>query len=269
MKILLTGSNGYVAKNLKKYLDKYDLTTISRSDFDLRDTESVNNFFKDKYFDVVIHCAILGGNRLVEDSKDIVYDNIRLGMNLMLNCRSFGKIIHFGSGAELDRSKDIYGQNISMFKQLPEDFYGFSKNIIGRLLYNFDNTYNLRIFNVFAEDEADRRMIKANVLNYIEKSPIEIHQDKFMDFMYIGDFFKLVDHYINNDFLPREIDCVYDKKYKLSDIADIINNLSDHKVDINILNPEMGLSYSGWNANIDIEYSGLEFGIRKVYESLL
>ena len=267
MKILLTGSNGFIAKNLKKSLAKYDITAISRTDFDLRDTQAVNNFFKDKYFDVVIHCAILGGNRLVEDTKDIVYDNIKLAMNLMLNCRSFGKIIHFGSGAELDRTKNIIGQQATLFKELPEDYYGFSKNIIARLLYNFDNTYNLRIFNVFAEDEAERRMIKGNVINYINKSPIVIHQDKFMDFMYIGDFVKLVDQYINNDFLPREIDCVYDNKYKLSDIANIINNPSGHKVEINIHDSELGMSYCGWNESLNIDFDGLEFGIRKVYES--
>jgi GDP-L-fucose synthase len=269
MKILLTGSNGFVGKNLSKYLSKYDLTTISRYDFDLRDTTAVNNFFKDKYFDVVVHCAIKGGNRLIEDSKDIVYDNLKLTMNLMLNYRSFGKILHFGSGAELDRSGDIYGHQINMFKKLPDDPYGFSKNIIGRLLYSYDNAYNLRIFNVFAEDEAERRMIKGNIINYLNKQPINIHQDKIMDFMYMGDFFMLVDKYINDKFLPKELDCVYETKYKLSDIANIINNLSDHKVDVNITNSDLGLSYSGWYYDSKIDFIGLDSGIKKVYESLL
>ena len=269
MKILLTGSNGFLAKNLAKHLIKYNLTTISRTDFDLRDTAAVNSFFKDKYFDVVVHCAIKGGNRLIEDSKDIVYDNIKLTMNLMLNYRSFGKIIYFGSGAELDRSNDISGRNISMFKELPDDYYGFSKNIIGRLLNSYDNAYNLRIFNVFAEDEAERRMIKGNIINYINNEPIVIHQDKIMDFMYIGDFIQLVDKYINNNYLPRELDCVYDSKYKLSDIAKVINKLSSHKVDINIVNSDLGLSYSGWYHDLKVDYIGLESGIKKVYESLL
>ena len=269
MKILLTGSNGFLAKNLAKHLSKYDLTTISRTDFDLRDTAAVNNFFKDKYFDVIVHCAIKGGNRLIEDSKDIVYDNIKLTMNLMLNCKSFGKIIHFGSGAELDRFNDISGQNVSMFKQLPDDPYGFSKNIIGRLLYGYENAYNLRIYNVFAEDEAERRMIKGNIINYIKKEPIVIHQDKIMDFMYIGDLTRLIDKYINNNNLPRELDCVYDSKYKLSEIANIINSLSDHKVNIDILKSEIGLSYSGWYYDLNVDYIGLKSGIMKVYESLI
>lgn len=268
MKILLTGSNGYIAKNLAKYFSKYDLTCISRKNFDLRDTAAVNSFFKDKYFDVVLHCAILGGNRLVGDSKEIVYDNIRLAMNLMLNARSFGKLIHFGSGAELDRSKNISKSNFSLFKELPEDPYGFSKNIIARLLYSYDNTYNLRIFNVFAEDEAERRMIKGNVLNYKNHQDIIIHQDREMDFMYIDDFIKVVDKYVNNELVIREFDCIYEQKYKLSEIANLINNLSEHKVDIKIIDKNLGNSYSGWYSKSGIDFIGLEGGIKRVYESL-
>ena len=271
MKILLTGSNGFLAKNLAKHLSKYDLTTISRTDFDLRDTAAVNNFFKDKYFDVVVHCAIKGGNRLNKDSKDIVYDNIKLIMNLMLNRKFFGKIIHFGSGAELDRSNDIFGNNINIFQKLPDDPYGFSKNIIGRLLHNYENSYNLRIFNVFANDEAERRMIKNNIMNYIEDQPIVIHQDKYMDFLYIDDFVNIVELYIKGENLPKEIDCVYDTKFRLSDIANLINNLSNKKVPIEINSPDLGKSYCGYYQNIcnTLNFIGLEQSIRNVYESIL
>jgi tetratricopeptide (TPR) repeat protein len=85
MKILITGSNGFIANNIKSYFIDHELTCISRKNFDLRNTDETNKFFKNKYFDVVIHCAISGGYRLVEDSKDIVYDNIKLAMNLMIN----------------------------------------------------------------------------------------------------------------------------------------------------------------------------------------
>jgi hypothetical protein len=69
--------------------------------------------------------------------------------------------------------------------------------------------------------------------------------------------------------LIKEIDCVYKQKYKLSDIAKIINKLSNHEVDIIVENSELGLSYCGYNYNSDIDFDGLELGIKKVYESLL
>ena len=35
--------------------------------------------------------------------------------------------------------------------------------------------------------------IKASLLNYIANKPIVIHQDKYMDFFYMEDMFKIID----------------------------------------------------------------------------
>ena len=46
MKVLITGSNGFIAKNIKHLLDNsYSVDSISRQDFDLLDTNKVNEFF--------------------------------------------------------------------------------------------------------------------------------------------------------------------------------------------------------------------------------
>ncbi len=271
MKILITGGNGFIASNLKNKLSDHEITSISRTDFDLRNPEETNIFFKDKKFDVVLHTAVIGGNRLVEDSKDCVYDNSIMTINLIRNMKSWTRLIHFGSGAELDRSKDIQGNTNNIFNRIPIDAYGLSKNIICRMMYGYENVYNLRIFNVFAENEADRRMIKTNIKNYIVGKPIIIHQDKFMDFFHIDDFEKIVRLYLDGQYLPKEIDCVYKDKTKLSDVAKIINNLSDKKVPIIINSSEMGKSYCGHYEDLcnTLEYKGLENSIRNVYESLL
>jgi nucleoside-diphosphate-sugar epimerase len=69
MKILITGGNGFIAKALyEKWKNVYDLTTITRQDFDLTAFEAVSSFFQDKYFDVVLHCAVQGGSRLKQDT---------------------------------------------------------------------------------------------------------------------------------------------------------------------------------------------------------
>ena len=68
MKILITGGNGYIAKSLVKELGEYNITTISRKDFDLCDSIATNNWFKDKEFDIVIHTAVRGGSRLKKDN---------------------------------------------------------------------------------------------------------------------------------------------------------------------------------------------------------
>jgi len=88
-----------------------------------------------------------------------------------------------------------------------------------------------------------------------------------MDFFYMKDLISLVDYYINNDNLPKQIDCSYAGLYKLSEIANMINNLDDHKVNIQIENNGMVLSYYGI-ANTLINFIGLKEGIKEVYNKL-
>ena len=270
-KILITGGNGFLASNFIEKLANYEIESISRNDFDLRNLESTNIFFKDKKFDIVLHTAVVGGNRLIEDQKDCVYDNAIMTMNLLKNMKSWKRLINFSSGAELDRSQDIHGNTNNCFNRIPEDPYGLSKNIVSRLLANYENVYNLRIFNVFAKNELDRRMIKNSIKNYINGDPIVIHQDKYMDFFYIDDLVKLVNLYIEGERLSKEIDCVYETKYKLSEIAQIINNLSNKKVIIKIEKNDFGKKYCGHFESFTntLKYKGLEKSIKDIYESMI
>lgn len=266
MKILVTGGNGFLASNIRKKLveNAYDVISINRQILDLTDTLQCSEFFKNKYFDFVIHCAILGGKRLIPDPISIVNDNIRMASNLLLNKKSFGQLIHFGSGAELDRSNDI-NENSDFNLCLPQDYYGFSKNIICRLFSSENNFHNLRIFNVFNSNESEGRMISTNIKNYLDKKPIVINQDKYMDFMFFDDFYEILAKYIENEIHYKEIDCVYENKMKLSDVANMINNLDSYKVQIKIEKHELGKSYCGkfiYNSN---NFIGLQDGIKKVY----
>lgn len=97
--ILITGSNGYIAKSLKRDLDdNFIVTTISRTDFDLYDTDSLNTWFKGKVFDSVIHCAAAGGSRLKTEDPSVRDQNLKMYENLLSNKDKFGRLIHFGSG---------------------------------------------------------------------------------------------------------------------------------------------------------------------------
>ena len=253
MKILITGGNGYIAKSIFKALkNKYDIISITRQDFNLTDSFETLKYFSNKYIDVVIHCAVSGGSRLKLDTWEDMDNNLKMYYNL-LNCKNkFGKLIHFGSGVETNA---------------PESPYGLSKKVIANSILEQNNFYNIKIFGVFDENELDTRFIKGNIKRYINKESILIHQDKHMDFFYMKDLISLVDYYINNDNLPKQIDCSYAGLYKLSEIANMINNLDDHKVNIQIENNGMVLSYYGI-ANTLINFIGLKEGIKEVYNKL-
>lgn len=254
MNILITGGNGYIAKNLYKGLNnKYNVTTITRNDFNLLDRYATDLFFSDKHFDVVIHTAISGGSRLKKDTEDVLDENLIMYYNLLANKSKFNKFISFGSGAEITSQQDPYG---------------LSKHVINYSMQNKDNFHNIRIFAVFDENELNTRFIKSNILRYLNNQPIEIHQDKLMDFFYMEDLITLIEYCINSNNLPKEIDCSYKNTYSLKDISDIINTLSDYKVPIKIFNEVEGVKYTGNFTDLNIDYIGLEQGIKNVYNKL-
>ena len=256
MNILITGGNGYIAKSLNKGLwkgsDRPNITYITRKDFDLIDRRATNNYFKDKYFDVVIHTAIVGGNRLKEDDSKVFYQNLSMFYNLLANQDKFNQLISFGSGAELG---------------YPTDPYGLSKNIINKIIQSEPKFNNIRIFGVFDKDELDRRFITPNIKRYINKKPIIIHQNKLMDFFYMEDLITVVNHIIKNPNV-KEITCSYLQPYSLYDIASLINNLGLHKCEIKIENDGMGDPYISKPQKLDLPLIGLEKAIKQIYEKL-
>jgi GDP-L-fucose synthase len=208
MNILITGGNGYLAKSITKLLsDTYKIESVCRNDFDLTNTDATMKWFENKHYDVIVHTAIKGGSRLLNEDESVLENNIKMYMNLAQCTNSFSRLINVGSGAEFIT---------------PGSFYGLSKRVINNHIETQDNFFNLRIYAVFDENELESRFIKSNLYRYIAKQPVIIHQNKYMDFIYMQDFIKILDWFIRKNHLPKSIDCVYEKKYSLVVIANLI-----------------------------------------------
>jgi GDP-L-fucose synthase len=257
LKILITGGNGYIAKSLYSYLySKYDITLVSRADLNMTRREEVQHYFKDKYFDVVIHTAVKGGSRLNPlEGPDIVLANLLMYDNL-IRCRDkFNRLIHFGSGAE----------------EIADGPYGFSKHIINQLIKLDPKSVNVKIYAVFDENELPTRFIKSNILRYINQEDLNIHQDKQMDFFYMKDLVSMIEWLINyreEEFHIQEINCSYLENYTLTQIAEIINSLDDYKVGIQLEDEIEGRAYCGIHPIMPFNLIGLEQGIKEVYNIL-
>jgi nucleoside-diphosphate-sugar epimerase len=113
-------------------------------------------------------------------------------------------------------------------------------------------------------------MIKANIINYLNKQPIIIHQNKWMDFFYMNDLCEVVKLVIDEYVDEKIINCSYKEKYKLSDIAKIINSLSDYNVEVIVEKDKFGLNYIGdYNLHQDnLSLSGIHLGIENTYKAL-
>ena len=111
-KIFIAGHNGMLGSSILRILreKKYKkIITINRSKLDLRDQNSVKNFFKIKKPDVVIIAAAkVGGIKAnMNFPANFINDNLQIQSNLILNSFNFRvkKLIFFGSSC-------IYPNNI-------------------------------------------------------------------------------------------------------------------------------------------------------------
>jgi len=252
-KILITGKSGYIASELKKYFfNKYEITIIGREDFSLEDEKETNKFFQKSFYDVVIHSAILGGNRLYPDSIECLKTNINIFLNILNNKNNFGKLINFGSGAQFT---------------LSPKYYGLSKKLINGFVKETENFYDLRIYGVFNENELESRFIKRSIKSNLCKENIHIFNNKMMDYIYMDDLCSLVEYYIKENNPPKEIDCCYKDKVTLFNIAQYINSISDFKSKIKLESHSYD-HYIGPKIKLPIKVIGLQEGIKRTFKKI-
>ena len=193
MKILITGSNGYIGKALTTALSNHDLTLLHRGVCEITDETQVDSFFTENY-DIVIHCAAAGGSRLKGDTPNVLHDNLKMFLNLYKHKDKFSKLIHFGSGAQF-HAEDTY--------------YGLSKRVISDLIETDEKFHNIIIYGLFDKNEIDTRFIKSCINKCKEDKPIIVHKNKEMDFFHMEDLIKLINEYIEDERKDKQVQCVY------------------------------------------------------------
>ena len=160
MKILITGSEGFVGKYFKQKLEDHDLTCIDiKTGIDCRD------FFKgvDTQYDLVIHlAAIVGGRESIEGRPLAVADNLSIDSEFFQWCLKTQphKVVYFSSSAAYPVSlqnnpetrlheSDIKFDTIGA----PDMTYGWGK-FMGEYLAQFvPNVHIFRPFSGYAYDQ--------------------------------------------------------------------------------------------------------------------
>jgi len=268
MKILITGGNGNIAKMIRKNLlsKDYEIVNLSRNDLDVLNEEKIEKYLSENKFDILVHTAILGGRRTKEENGDVTHKNLLMFENLLKFANKFKMIINFDSAAIYDRSSDILNRKESELFTIPTDYYGFSKYVIYNRSKQYNNVFNFRIFNIFHVNEEPDRFIKSCFLAKKNGTNVKIFEDKYFDFVYEDDFIKIVKHYFDNyeklEILQKTINICYEEKYKLSDIAKIILDQDDSR--INILD-NCSMNYSGDGSLLkllNINLNGLEENLK-------
>jgi nucleoside-diphosphate-sugar epimerase len=198
MRVCVLGANGFVGKNL---LRDTDWVGVTRRELDLTDQCAVQQYFESNEYDVVIHCAVVGGSRLENYGGDVLWKNLLMFENV---ARVFkGKLLYFSSGAALRGNP-------------PTDPYGFSKWLIDRRIETIPDAYSLRIWGCYGSGELPTRFSAVCK----REGHVVIDRDRYFDFIDVEDVRTIVGEYVRGEKVDKEYNLVYPEKLLLSQWAE-------------------------------------------------
>lgn len=265
MKVLITGGEGFIGRNLKEYLaldGSLEIFSPKLADLDLVSAESVSDYLRKVSIDVVIHSATTTPSGK-EYPPNVCETNLRMFFNLVRCMNRSMRLINLGSGSEYSRSNWHPDMKESFFDaHVPEDSHSYSKYVVSKYIRDRKNLdmVTLRIFGVFGKYEDFRyKFISNAIAKNLTDLPIVINQNVVYDYLYIDDLCRLVKYFIFNSPRRRDYNLTPSDSIDLLGIAEIVNQVADRKSDVKLLNEGMGTTYTGNNDRLLKEIGGFSF----------
>ena len=261
--ILITGSTGCIGLNLIEQLDrnKYNLLTPKHKELDLLKDSAVSKYFKKNKIDVVVNCALVGGSRNEEYVNNMVSVNLKMFFNIVRNKKYFKKMIHIGSGAEYDKSRPLIKIKEEEFdKMIPKDDYGFYKYVCSKYMESTNDIICLRIFGLYGKYEDYKlKFVSESICKNILGLPIIINKNVYFDYVYMNDFIKIIEYFINNSAKYKFYNVGKGKKINILTIAKSVNKIADKKSEIIVKNKGLNNEYTCDNSRLMKEIKNFKF----------
>ena len=263
MRILLTGGSGFIGRNLAEQLaSTYDLSAPSSAELNLLKEQDVRDYLGAHHFDVIVHAATTRSNRRLGAPADMLDRNCRMFFNLARNQSLFGKMIHFGSGAQYgprsllpSRAREDYFDT-----HVPTDPYGFSKYICAKYTERSERIVELRLFAVFGPyEDYTVRFISNVCCRAVKGLPIVVRQDAIFDYMYIKDLTRITSWFIGNDARYKAYNVCSGRPVALTELAKIVAEVSGGNPDVSVLTGGLGEQYTADNSRLLSEIVGYQF----------
>jgi len=260
--ILITGAgpNGVTGRLIKEFFKSdYNLITPSSKELDLTNDDVVSQFFSGNQIDYVIHCATFrphsaDSSHLVDEELE---SNLRMYYSLASQSHHYKKMIYFGSGAEYDKSKPIVRVDEDDFgRSIPKNKYGLGKYIMNENARKSDNIYNFRLFGTINKYERPNKNVISNLCaKAVFGIPLTLRQDCLFSFIDISDVLPILKAAMTANLAYHDYNLVSDEPYYLSDIASIIQNLSNSQEGVTFSKEGFNLEYTASNKRLKSEMS--------------
>jgi len=266
MKILITGGAGFIGTNLITSLKKeYTIFSPTYKKLDITNYLVLEKYIQKHKINVVIHSAI-------QDDSKVFEHTMRMFASITRCLPILDKVIHFGSGAEYAKNRDLIKvKETDLGKYLPIDGYGFAKYLCSQIAKNEPKIITLRLFGVYGPHENPQiKFISNAIVKNLLKMPIKIKQNVIFDYLYIKDLIPIIEHFLLHPAKLPAYNITPDESISLLKIAKIINKISSYKSPIIVSNPGYNFQYSGANNSLkkevkNIRLTSYEKGIKKLY----
>lgn len=262
MKLLITGGSGFVGRNLVEYLaPRYEVSAPSSAELNLLDAQAVRKYLCANRFDVIVHAATTRSNRRLAAPPDLLDRNCRMFFNLARNDGLFGRMIHFGSGAEYNRAGLPARVQEKYFDTcVPTDPYGFSKYICAKYIESSERVVNLRLFGVFGKyEDYTVRFISNACCRALKGLPIIVRQDVVFDYLYVNDLAGITAWFIEHEPHYKSFNACTGGGVALTTLADIVAKVSGCHPEVIVRTSAKAPEYTADNALLLSEIGGYAF----------
>lgn len=234
--ILITGSNGFIAKNIIEVLGrKYNFLPISRnSKFRILNLKSL---LKINEIDTVIHCA---AKTFVPESFSNQYGFFRFNVISTLNIaelcikKNVNKIIYLNAYPYGNPIKLPVDENHPLQPHSP---YNSSKLISEDLLFKYltdkTNVVSLRVFNVYGHYQSNNFLMPTIINQAKQNSKIILNDLRpKRDFLYIKDLVDLLDKIIIKKPVTGIYNVGYGSSISIKQISEAISILLNKNIEL-------------------------------------
>ena len=255
--VLITGSSGFIGRNLLKLLlnNNFDIFSPSSKDYDLTKEDDVERIFKYKKFDSVIHLAAdVGGIKMINENHGrVFYNNVMMNTLLMEKSRVYNikKFICLNTINCYPENNKILNED-----QIWEGFpntdtfsYGIAKRtLLAQSLaykdqYNFDSI-NLIIDNTYGPFDNfnlnDSRVIPALINKFYNAVQNNIpfvnvwgSGKSIRQFLYIEDLVEIIKLVLISDISNDTINISNAQSVSIKNLVDNISSIFNYNGEIN------------------------------------